>query len=196
MVSSRRGHRRPLRKGIAYRGDWASTRVCRKPPCVLWQAVHHRKGCTAFAVSGRCFPEGRQRKTSPPGERRRRMRADLTSRSKDQPTLRVRMKPSGPNGASMTTLRTRDWLWGHAVPGDLYEVRLAEDEQHGLCPKIRSHAPRLSDGVDIGVIRPKVTIVHGAKCRKWTCKSAMLVLHGRLLRKYIGLRSPIAARLR
>lgn len=26
-------------------------------------------------------------------------------------------------------------LGSDAVPGDLYEVRLAEDEQHGLCPK-------------------------------------------------------------
>jgi hypothetical protein len=62
--------------------------------------------------------------------------------------------------------------------------------------KIRSHAPRLSDGVDIGLIGPEVTIVHGAKCRKWTSKSAMLVLHGGLLRKYIGSRRSIAARLR
>jgi hypothetical protein len=62
--------------------------------------------------------------------------------------------------------------------------------------KIRSHAPRLSDGGDIGAIKTKVTIVHGAKCRKWISKSAMPVLHGGLLRKYIGARPPIAARLR
>lgn len=31
---------------------------------------------------------------------------------RDQPTLRVRMKPSGPNGAGITALRTRDWLSG------------------------------------------------------------------------------------
>ncbi|CAN7347674.1 hypothetical protein LJR235_001919 [Pararhizobium sp. LjRoot235] len=30
----------------------------------------------------------------------------------DQPTLRVRMKPSGPNGAGITVLRMRDWLSG------------------------------------------------------------------------------------
>jgi hypothetical protein len=37
----------------------------------------------------------------------------------DQPMLRVRMKPSGPNGADITTLRSRDWFAGttefHAI---------------------------------------------------------------------------------
>ncbi|WP_438753791.1 hypothetical protein [Pararhizobium sp. O133] len=36
-----------------------------------------------------------------------------------QPTLRVRTKPSGPKGADITTLRSRDWFAGttefHAI---------------------------------------------------------------------------------
>jgi hypothetical protein len=60
----------------------------------------------------------------------------------------------------------------------------------------RSHMPRLCDDVDIGVWRVKVTTVHGAKCRKMTSKSAMLEMHGALLRKCICERRRIAAELR
>ena len=117
------------------------------------------------------------------------MRADLTSRSKDQPTLRVRMKPSGPSGASMTTLRTRDWLWG-TMPFQAICTKFGLLKMNSMVfvLKIRSHAPRLSDGVDIGAIGPKVTIVHGAKCRKMNSRSVLRILHDGLLRKYIGSR--------
>ena len=125
------------------------------------------------------------------------MRADLTSRSKDQPTLRVRMKPSGPNGASMTTLRTRDWLCG-TMPFQAICTKFGLLKMNSMVfvLKIRSHAPRLSDGMDIGASRGKVTIVHGAKCRKMNSKSAMLELHGALLQNCTCLRSRIAAELR
>ena len=125
------------------------------------------------------------------------MRADLTSRSKDQPTLRVRMKPSGPSGASITTLRTRDWLRG-ASPFQAICTKFGLLKMNSMVfvLKIRSHALRLSDGVDIGVPGTKVTIVHGAKCRKRNSRTAVLLLHGKVLRKRTGSLARIAARLR
>jgi hypothetical protein len=60
----------------------------------------------------------------------------------------------------------------------------------------RSHMPRLLDDVDIGASGPKVTIVHGAKCRKMNSKSAMPTLHGALLRKCICAPREIGAELR
>ena len=43
----------------------------------------------------------------------------------------------------------------------------------------RSHAPRLCDVADIGVLPRKTMVVHGAICRKWTGMAAMLAVHGR-----------------
>jgi hypothetical protein len=60
----------------------------------------------------------------------------------------------------------------------------------------RSHMPRLFDDVDIGLVGTKVTIVHGAKCRKMNSKSAMLQLHGGLLRKCTGRQRRIGAKMR
>jgi hypothetical protein len=60
----------------------------------------------------------------------------------------------------------------------------------------RSHMPRLFDDVDIGASELKVTIVHGAECRKMNSKSAMLALHGAVLRKCICERREIGAELR
>ncbi|MGQ3209634.1 MAG: hypothetical protein ACT6U0_02505 [Shinella sp.] len=60
----------------------------------------------------------------------------------------------------------------------------------------RSHMPRLFDEVDIGVPEGKVTIVHGAECRKMNSKSAMPALHGALLRKCTCRQRQIGAELR
>jgi hypothetical protein len=122
---------------------------------------------------------------------------DLTSRSKDQPMLRVRMTPSGPSGASMTSLRTRDWFWG-ATPFQAICTKFGLLKMNSMVffLKIRSHAPRLSDVPDIGLPRIKISVVHGAKCRKTDSIPAMLILHGILLRKYIGTPPLIAAELR
>jgi hypothetical protein len=62
--------------------------------------------------------------------------------------------------------------------------------------KIRSHAPRLSDVPHIGAPQRKISVVHGAKCRKKDSIPAMPILHGMLLRKYIGAPGRIAAKLR
>lgn len=125
------------------------------------------------------------------------MRADLTSRSKDQPTLRVRMKPSGPSGASMTTLRTRDWFLG-ASPFQAICTKFGLLKMNSMVfvLETRSHAPRLCDDVDIGASGPNLNTVPGAKCRKRNSKPVMSDLHGAVLRKYIWGRPEIAAELR
>ena len=117
--------------------------------------------------------------------------------TQDQPTLRVRMTPSGPCGASMTILRTRDSFLG-ACPFQAICTKFGLLKMNSMVfvLEIRGHAPRLSDDPDIGLSWRNFTTVHGAECRKWNVNPAMPALHGDLLRNYICGRSEIAARLR
>lgn len=125
------------------------------------------------------------------------MRADLTSRSKDQPTLRVRMKPSGPSGESITTLRTRDWFLG-ASPFQAICTKFGLLKMNSMVfvLETRSHLPWLCDDVDIGASVAKIMVVHGAICRKKDIRPAMPAMHGAVLRKCIAAAAKIAAEMR
>src|SRR5690606_15061183 len=131
------------------------------------------------------------------GERRRGMRADLAVARRDQPTLPVRMTPSGPSGASMTTLRTRDSLLG-AWPFQAIRTKFGLLKVYSmvLILETRSHLPRLCDILDIGSNAGKVIVADGAKCRRQDIKAGMLETHGGTVRIEPGRHGRIAAILR
>jgi hypothetical protein len=73
---------------------------------------------------------------------------------RDQPMLRVRIKPSGPIGASMTVLRTRDWFWGTTpFQAICTKLGLLKMNSMGLVLKSRGHLPRRPmAGIYAGVV--------------------------------------------
>ncbi|WP_156384898.1 MULTISPECIES: hypothetical protein [unclassified Rhizobium] len=85
---------------------------------LLWQAAQSLNGLVRFSRLRNFamrFGVGGHKKTAPLA---RRGLNGLPGRCY-QPTLRVRTKPSGPKGADITTLRSRDWFAGttefHAI---------------------------------------------------------------------------------
>ncbi|CAN7478160.1 hypothetical protein LJR255_003164 [Pararhizobium sp. LjRoot255] len=84
----------------------------------------------------------------------------------NQPTLRVLMKPSGPNGAGITVLRMRDWLSG-ALEFQAICTKLGLLKMNNTGSDLGGRALALGDLIDahIRLFLRNATIVFAVRCR-------------------------------